>query len=206
PAKTPRTSKKAQAQTAQAQRAEYAQDLFNELNKSVFDGGLPPDTRLVWSNRLLTTAGRARWHRSKDGVHTTQIELATKVLDSNERIRNTLSHEMCHLACWIINKDPKEGHGNAFKAWAAKVMRRRPEIEITTRHDYEISYPYEWECGDCAKIYGRFSKSIRPDEVVCGACKTGKLQALFSVRARATATPKTKVKAGSKLASGTPRG
>ncbi|TFY77231.1 hypothetical protein EWM64_g6781 [Hericium alpestre] len=236
PVKTPRTSKKAVALAAQAQREEYAQSLFDEFNRIVFDGGLPPSTKLTWSKRLLTTAGRARWHRqavsrclhllpsdlccsrSKDGVHTTEIELATKILDSNERIRNTLSHEMCHLACWIINQDPKEGHGRAWKSWAAKVMRKRPEIDITvrfyfrfflslpdlgrqTRHDYEISYPYEWECEKCEKIYGRFSKSIRADEVVCGACKIGTLVPLFSVRTRATAGPKTpNTKAASKLA------
>jgi hypothetical protein len=73
--------------------------------------------------------------RSRDGVQTTEIELAAKILDCDgrgpcfcsviplicvllERIRNTLSHEMCHLACWIINGNPKEGHGQAFKAWS----------------------------------------------------------------------------------------
>lgn len=111
PAKTPRTSKKALALAEQAERATYAQSLFDELNRGVFAGGLPVETTLVWSNRLLTTAGRARWHRcvrfflsyllfplsmffllipffcdlllrSKEGVHTTSIELATKILDS----------------------------------------------------------------------------------------------------------------------------
>jgi hypothetical protein len=63
PAKTPRTSKKAQALEEQAERATYAQSLFDELNRGVFAGGLPVETTLIWSNRLLTTAGRARWHR-----------------------------------------------------------------------------------------------------------------------------------------------
>jgi len=63
PAKTPRTSKKAQALAEQAERASYAQSLFDELNRGVFAGGLPVETTLIWSNRLLTTAGRARWHR-----------------------------------------------------------------------------------------------------------------------------------------------
>ena len=61
--KTPRTSKKALALAEQAERAAYAQSLFDELNRAVFSGGLPVETTLVWSNRLLTTAGRARWHR-----------------------------------------------------------------------------------------------------------------------------------------------
>lgn len=34
-----------------------------------------------------------------------------------ERIRNTLSHEMCHLACWIIDEAPTENHGALFKRW-----------------------------------------------------------------------------------------
>lgn len=63
PAKTPRTSKKALAIAEQAERAAYAESLFDELNRGVFAGGLPVETSLVWSNRLLTTAGRARWHR-----------------------------------------------------------------------------------------------------------------------------------------------
>ena len=102
PAKTPRTSKKALALAEQAERAAYAQSLFDELNRGVFAGGIPDETTLIWSNRLLTTAGRARWHRSvrsfsaicysltvtdmlsrsKEGVNTTSIELATKILDS----------------------------------------------------------------------------------------------------------------------------
>jgi len=136
-------------------------------------------SKLHWNKRLLTTAGRAKWHRSRDGVQTTEIELAEKILDCNERIRNTLSHEMCHLATWIIDKDIKQGHGKLFKIWASKVMKSHPEINISTRHNYEISHPYQWKCQKCAKIYGRFSKSIRPDECVCGVCKEGKLFPLF---------------------------
>ena len=34
-----------------------------------------------------------------------------------ERIRNTLSHEMCHLATWIIDKEINEHHGPNFKKW-----------------------------------------------------------------------------------------
>ncbi|KAF4605645.1 hypothetical protein EYR40_004433 [Pleurotus pulmonarius] len=185
-----RVTKKAQAAADLTKRKNYAEDLFKELNALVFDRKLPPSTQLTWSKRLTTTAGRAKWHKSAAGVHTTEIELAEKILDCEERIRNTLSHEMCHLACWVIDGCPKEGHGQLFKAWSAKVMLRRPEIHISTRHDYEISYPYQWECEKCAKIYGRFSKSIRPDECVCGACRVGRLRPLFKTNQRAPRTPK----------------
>ena len=61
--KTPRVSKKATQAAEQARRESYARQLFNELNTSVFKGELPENTVLKWSNRLLTTAGRARWKR-----------------------------------------------------------------------------------------------------------------------------------------------
>ncbi|GLB36558.1 putative sprT homologue [Lyophyllum shimeji] len=189
PKPAPRTGKKAQAAADLLRRQRYAQEFFEELNRTVFKGGLPKDTKLNWSKRLLTTAGKARWHRSREGVQTTEIELAEKILDCDERIRNTLSHEMCHLASWIIDGDPKEGHGRLWKAWTAKVMRKHPEIAITTRHDYEISYTYQWKCQKCGKIYGRFSNSIRVDECVCGACREGKLVPLFNTRT--SKTPKT---------------
>ncbi|KAI0700411.1 SprT-like family-domain-containing protein [Cytidiella melzeri] len=196
-------TKKAIQAIEQARREKYAEDLFEELNKHVFKDGLPKETTLKWSNRLLTTAGRARWKRSRDGSQTSEIELAMKILDCDERIRNTLSHEMCHLACWIIDGDPKEGHGKAFKSWAAKITRKRPDIQVTTRHTYEINYPYEWECENCAKIYGRYSKSIRPEECRCGACKVGTLVPL--VKLRATQTPR-KAMAAKQMATTAARG
>lgn len=85
PIKAPqkRRGKKAAAEAEQARREAYALDLFNELNSSVFQGELP-HTPLVWSKRLLTTAGRASWNRSKTtGQHITTIELSTKVVDSD---------------------------------------------------------------------------------------------------------------------------
>lgn len=64
---------------------------------------------------MLKTTSTVR--RSRDGVETVEIELAIKILDHDARIRNTLAHEMCHLACWIIDKNPQENHGQLFKSW-----------------------------------------------------------------------------------------
>ncbi|KAF5312656.1 hypothetical protein D9619_003090 [Psilocybe cf. subviscida] len=187
-AKTPRlNTKKAREEAEILRRQEYAQKLFDDLNKSVFKDGLPASTKLVWNKRLLTTAGKAKYHR--EGVTTTQIELAEKILDCDERIRNTLSHEMCHLATWVIDEKINEHHGSFFKRWAYLVEKKHPHIEVSVKHNYEISYPYEWKCEKCAKIYGRFSKSIKPEECLCGACREGKLIPQFSVRSKA-ATPK----------------
>jgi hypothetical protein len=59
----PRTGKKTQAAAEKTRREVYAQELFTELNRVVFNEGLPKDTKLNWNKRLLTTAGRAKWHR-----------------------------------------------------------------------------------------------------------------------------------------------
>lgn len=61
--KTSRTLQKALVAAEQAQREQYAAELFAELNRVVFKNGLPQETKLIWSKRLLTTAGRAKWHR-----------------------------------------------------------------------------------------------------------------------------------------------
>ena len=91
-------------------QADQALYLLADLYHRRFQKNVPSD---------LDRCNLARWH-------------------ANERIRNTLSHEMfviyhatisvgenlkssrlprCHLASWIINGDPKEGHGRIFKAW-----------------------------------------------------------------------------------------
>jgi hypothetical protein len=56
-------NKKLSAAAEQTRREEYASKLFEDLNRTVFFDGLPKNTKLVWSKRLLTTAGRANWHR-----------------------------------------------------------------------------------------------------------------------------------------------
>ncbi|CAE7209488.1 unnamed protein product [Rhizoctonia solani] len=145
--------------------------LFAELNSSVFGGKLPKDCPIEWSKKLNTTAGRAHWKRIRGANgnvarHDTRIELSTKVVDCEERIKNTLSHEMCHLAAWIFDSEMKPPHGPAFKRWSDRIMEARPDIIISTCHSYEISYKYEWKCSSeqCGRTYGRHSKSIDPEK------------------------------------------
>lgn len=63
PKHVPRTGKKALAAAEQEKREVYARELFIELNRDIFKDGLPKGTKLNWSKRLLTTAGKAKWHR-----------------------------------------------------------------------------------------------------------------------------------------------
>ncbi|KAJ1309617.1 hypothetical protein OPQ81_006387 [Rhizoctonia solani] len=171
---SPKATPRNQAKLLQA----AAINLFAELNDSVFGGKLPKDCPIEWSKKLNTTAGRAHWKRIRDTNgdvmrHETRIELSTKVVDCEERVRNTLSHEMCHLGAWIFDSEMKPPHGPAFKRWSNRIMETRPDITISTCHSYEITYKYEWKCSseECGRTYGRHSKSIDPEKQVCGVCR-----------------------------------
>ncbi|KAG7090719.1 hypothetical protein E1B28_009811 [Marasmius oreades] len=204
-----RVSKKAEEEARLAGLIDYAQAFFHEMNTAVFENGLPKQTQLIWNKKLCTTAGKAKWNKNRNGVGFSQIELAPKILDCEERIRKTLAHEMCHLACWIIDGNMKENHGPLFKTWASRVTKARPDITVSTTHDYEINHPYRWKCADCDLIYGRFSKSIKSDESRCGKCgrqddpKRGILTPLHKERPKKA--PEMPVSKSSRMAAGKPR-
>ena len=72
------------------------------------------------------------------------IELSSKVLDSPDRLRDTLIHEMCHAAAWIISGYP-DGHGPLFKDWARRAMAAFPELPVIARcHNYVIRTKYTY--------------------------------------------------------------
>ncbi|MBW0478299.1 hypothetical protein O181_018014 [Austropuccinia psidii MF-1] len=159
-------------------RDELAEGLIEKLDDQVFGNQLPAQLALVWSKRLNTTAGRAKWTTVKDSAgnilrEKVEIELSTKVVDSVEKLRNTLAHELCHVATWIIDRQKDEKHGRYFKAWARKIHKLMPEIEVTTKHHYKIAYKFNWRCtnDDCDITYGRHSKSIKVNKhmCICGA-------------------------------------
>ncbi|EGG03768.1 uncharacterized protein MELLADRAFT_108969 [Melampsora larici-populina 98AG31] len=99
----------------------------------------------------------------------TPLSRRTKVVDSESRLMNTLAHELCHVATWIIDRQKDEKHGKYFKAWARKIHKVIPQIEVTTKHTYEIDYKFKWNCSstDCSRTYGRHSNSIKPDKQMC---------------------------------------
>ncbi|KAG9017189.1 hypothetical protein FRB90_001408, partial [Tulasnella sp. 427] len=137
-------SGKAMSRVAKSRFLEhYAKELFDDLNENVFNHILD-GCELIWSKLLLSTAGKAfmRKERDENGtvIHTADgsvavsltIELSTKVVDSEERVRNTLSHEMCHLSTWIADGPNQPDHGSAWKKWTNKVTRYRSDIEISS--------------------------------------------------------------------------
>ena len=85
--------------------------LFHFFNNEAFESKLPTDMIVEWNARLTKTAGMCvqrkinitkRQEEFTEEVRASKIELSSKVLDSADRLRDTLVHEMCHAAAWII--------------------------------------------------------------------------------------------------------
>lgn len=140
--------------------------------------------KIFWSKTLRSTAGRANWKRTitkpsgspikgdpnsrnveqQPGVivkHFASIELAEKIIDRPERLFDTLAHEFCHLANFMISGIRDQPHGESFKRWARKVtswmksdvahetVGWRQEwsmVEVTTKHSYVVETKYLWVC------------------------------------------------------------
>ena len=156
-------------------KEELLRRLFNLFNKEAFDGQLPVDTPLLWNARLTKSAGvciqrKIRLNDDIEEQRISKIELSTKVIDSPDRLRDTLIHEMCHAAAWI-RSGVRDGHGSFWKAWANKAMAAFPELPIIARcHSYVIRTKYTYVCQKCGQRVGRHSKSINVKTQACKLC------------------------------------
>ncbi|XP_063293563.1 germ cell nuclear acidic protein-like [Pelobates fuscus] len=77
---------------------------------------LPDDLKIQWNKRLKKTAGFCR-NPSYQPTYldrSAMFELLEKVCDCTDRFRDTLIHEVCHMAVWLIHKVPK-GPGSVWK-------------------------------------------------------------------------------------------
>lgn len=179
-------------------KADLAQAFFNTLDQAASGGEVSRlaeptgGVKITWSKTLQTTAGRAHW-RGKRVVshgpngeakghgriqHHATIELAEKIIDSEYRLINTLAHEYCHLANYMVSNVHDNPHGASFKSWGqkcAEAMKDHPvyggQIKVTTKHSYQIDYKYVWNCTSCGQEYRRHSKSIDTERARCGACR-----------------------------------
>lgn len=133
-------------------KEELVKVLYKMYNDQIFENKLPPDMLIEWNVRMRGTAGFC-YNKKTVGVNgvrrSSRIELATKVCDKAERVRDTLVHEMCHAAAWLIN-EVADGHGPFWKTWAMKAMRAFPELPAIKRcHDYEIHTKFTYKCVQC---------------------------------------------------------
>lgn len=182
----------------ESRKVAIAQDFFRELDERIADGQIAAlaeatgGVQLNWSKTLNSTAGRANWRketsklRKSDGStvveykHFASIELAEKVIDNETRLLNVIAHEFCHLANFMVLGIKDRPHGAEFKTWGKKVTAAfgDREVEVTTKHNYDIDYKYIWACTgeDCDLEFKRHSKSIDPAKHSCGTCKSKLVQ------------------------------
>jgi len=175
-----KTSQKSSTTAAfRKNRINLTKHTFEEFNQQAFGGALS-SVEVTWSNKLNTTAGitrmRGKLGKNNADSRVASIDLATKVIDNEERLRSTLLHEMCHAAQWLVDGCHKPPHGHVFKKWANISMRKIRDVEVTTTHDYEISYKFAWACtgANCNVVIKRHSRSVDVNKQCCGRCK-GKL-------------------------------
>ncbi|KAH8653330.1 SprT-like family-domain-containing protein [Xylariales sp. PMI_506] len=179
-------------------KVSLAEDFLHELDRRITAGQLAKLTaatggmQIKWCNTLQSTAGRAHWKcrevttstPSADGneasrtvterQHEAWIDLASKVLTNEDDLFNTVAHEFCHLAVFMLNGKPKFAHGAEFKAWGRKCMDVFGEergIVVTTKHNYEIDYKFIWRCVECLTEVKRHSRSVDPERQRCGRCR-----------------------------------
>ncbi|XP_792984.3 acidic repeat-containing protein [Strongylocentrotus purpuratus] len=153
---------------------ELTQKLFKLYNESVFENKLPSDFSVTWNNRMRKTAGFC-FYKKRLSERTARIELSVKVCDTAERLRDTLVHELCHAAAWLIH-GVSDGHGKYWKYWAAKSNLAHPEIPVIKRcHTYEITTKFKYKCVQCGNIIGRHSKSVDTKRFCCAYCN-GRLE------------------------------
>ncbi|CAH1268589.1 GCNA [Branchiostoma lanceolatum] len=154
-------------------REELVKKLFKLYNETVFDNKLSADMSVTWNNKMRKTAGFCYTGRSKlnRAALVARIELSEKVCDSAERVRDTLIHEMCHAATWVLN-GVKDGHGRYWQFWARKANQSHPSLPVITRcHTYAINTKFTYQCTECGYKLGRHSKSLDVERQVCGYCR-----------------------------------
>ncbi|XP_023257874.1 acidic repeat-containing protein-like isoform X1 [Seriola lalandi dorsalis] len=165
------------------------EDLTNKLyqlyNISVFDSKLPVNMSVTWNKKMRKTAGFCISGQERGGgSRYARIELSEKVCDSADRLRDTLIHEMCHAATWLIH-GVRDGHGSIWKFYARKSTVVHPELPMVSRcHSYDIKYKFQYQCSRCQNTIGRHSKSLDTQRFMCALCK-GQLVLLTPSKPRA---------------------
>lgn len=152
---------------------ELIQKIYALLNRSVFDQKLPEKIDIGWNNKMLRTAGlcttgKLRYPKRERYA---KIQISLKVCDSADRLRDTLIHELCHAASWLLD-GIRDSHGDMWRYYARKSNMVHPELPKVTRcHNYKINYKIHYECTQCKFRVGRYSRSLDTTRFICARCK-----------------------------------
>uniref|UniRef100_S4RD99 SprT-like domain-containing protein n=1 Tax=Petromyzon marinus TaxID=7757 RepID=S4RD99_PETMA len=154
-------------------KAQLTASLYKFYNETIFKNKLPNNMELLWNNKMRKTAGYCVMGKGPGPACQpyARIELSVKVCDNPERLRDTLVHEMCHAATWLINGQ-RDGHGRLWQLYARTATLVHPELPTVSRcHTYNITFKYRYECTRCKNSIGRHSKSLDTERFVCALCQ-----------------------------------
>ncbi|KRX27197.1 putative carbonic anhydrase-like protein 2 [Trichinella nelsoni] len=153
-------------------KMELTRELFSVFNEHVFNNRFPKDMEICFNRRLYKTAGYCKCKLNRfTKLPYCIIELSELVCDTCERIRDTLLHEMCHAAVWIIDQKI-EKHGPFWKRWCAIAESVLPNMPVVkTCHEYVITTKYIYRCPSCFREVRRQTKSLNIARKVCKFCR-----------------------------------
>ncbi|XP_006868618.1 PREDICTED: acidic repeat-containing protein [Chrysochloris asiatica] len=151
---------------------ELVQKIYNLFNSSVFDKKMPEKIDIGWNKKMLRTAGLCTTGETKHPKKRfAKIQIAVKVCDSADRLRDTLVHEICHAASWLLD-GIRDSHGDMWQYYAKKSNMVHPELPSITRcHSYKINYKINYECTQCKSRIGRYTRSLNTKFFICAVCK-----------------------------------
>ncbi|KAI8425615.1 hypothetical protein MSG28_011432 [Choristoneura fumiferana] len=110
-------------------RSQLTRRLYEEFNRVVFDGALDDDLPITWDTSSGVPLGPMRmWHFTYtiellrkinstttnrlvktsrgDRLRTSAIKIILQSADTPMRVRDTLIHELCHAATWLLDAEP----------------------------------------------------------------------------------------------------
>ncbi|XP_077113575.1 germ cell nuclear acidic protein-like [Ranitomeya variabilis] len=144
--------------------------LYKFFNRTVFENQLPADLDISWNKRLRKITGRTGFVLN-NGQRSAIIQLSDKICDSADRLRDTIIHEMCHAACWLIDGNGDFGHHQLWEQYCEKAAQIHPDLPpILVFNTWEFHYPVLYQCSGCQGRIGRWTNSLNTEKNVCSRC------------------------------------
>jgi len=94
---------------------QYLQEMCQELNKQFFQNTLP-NTWIEWAD-LDADAGRTIWD-GDDDTFIIQVDRRANFWSEDE-LRDSVQHEVCHVATW---KKDQDAHGPSWVACMSRIQ------------------------------------------------------------------------------------
>ncbi|KAB0389556.1 hypothetical protein E2I00_001827 [Balaenoptera physalus] len=145
---------------------ELVQKIYALCNSSVFDKKLPEKIDICWSKKMLRTAGLCTTGETRHPKREryAKIQISQKVCDSADRLRDTLIHEICHAASWLLD-GIRDSHG---VGWNQPDHGHCLVPRLLRSHKRSLAVG----SGAAApRRVGRYTRSLNTDRFICAKCK-----------------------------------